>query len=291
MFPGILSLHAMFKNRRINYILLISFVFLTSCKFTRLQKNGDQDEKYSAAIKYFEEKDYYKANILFEEILPTRKGQAGAEKGLFYNAYTYYYGKQYIMAAHNFRDFYETYPRSEYTEECMFMYAKSLYKDSPEYNLDQTNTQDAMVAIQGFANRYTTSKYMDEINKMAEDLTRKLEIKAFENAKLYYNIGSYNSILYKSAVIAFKNFQHDYPASGFTEEASFLKMDAQYKLATGSYEAIIRNGTKVYLKKDRLYETIEFYHNFIDKYPESKYKKAAELIYESCQDQLKELKS
>jgi outer membrane protein assembly factor BamD len=288
-----LSLHPMFENRLINLVLLTFLVLLASCsKFVKLQKNGNTEEKYDAAIKYFEKKDYFKANLLFEEVLPTLKGQAGAEKGLFYNAYTYYYGKQYIMSAHYFSEFYETYPRSEFAEESMFMHAKSLYKDSPQFNLDQTNSQDAMKAIQAFANRYSSSStYMEEINKMAEELTKKLEIKAFESAKLYYNIGSYNSILYKSAVIAFGNFQHDYPASPFTEEACFLKMDAQYQLAKGSYEAIIKNGAKVYLKRDRLYDTIEFYHNFIDKYPESKYKKAAELIYESCQDQLKHLKS
>jgi outer membrane protein assembly factor BamD len=283
-----LSLHPMFKN----LVLFVSFICLVSCsRFVKLQKNGTTEEKYNAAIIYFEKKDYFKANLLLEEVLPTLKGQAGAEKGLFYNAYTYYYGKQYLMSSHYFNEFYETYPRSEFAEESLFMHAKSLYKDSPQFNLDQTNSEDAMRAIQAFANRYSTSKYMDEINKMAEELTKKLEIKAFESAKLYYNIGSYNSILYKSAVIAFGNFQHDYPASPFTEEASFLRMDAQFKLARGSYEVILKNGAKVYLKKDRLYDTIEFYHNFIDKYPESKYKKAAELIYESCQDQLKQLKS
>jgi outer membrane protein assembly factor BamD len=282
----------MFSKKLINAVLLLLFIVLCSCsKFVRLQKNGNSEEKYNAAIKYFEEKDYYKANLLLEEVLPTLKGQAGAEKGLFYNAYTYYYGKQYIMSSHYFKEFYETYPRSESSEESLFMHAKSLYKDSPQYNLDQTNSLDAMGAIQEFANRFPQSTRMEEINKMAEDLTRKLEIKAFESAKLYYNTGSYNSILYKSAVIAFNNFQHTYPASSFTEEASFLKMDAQYKLALSSYEAIIKNGAKVYLKKDRLYDTIEFYHNFIDKYPESKYKKAAELIYESCQNELKQLKS
>jgi outer membrane protein assembly factor BamD len=287
-----LSLHPMFSKKLKNAVLLLFFIILSSCsKFVRLQKNGNSQEKYDAAIKYFEEKDYYKANLLLEEVLPTLKGQSGAEKGLFYNAYTYYYGKQYLTSAGYFQELYDTYPRSEYSEESLFMHAKSLYKDSPQYNLDQTNSIEAMQSIQEFANKYPQSPKMEEINKMAEDLAKKLEIKAFENAKLYYSTGSYNSILYKSAVIAFGNFQHDYPASSFIEEASFLKMDAQYKLALSSYEAILRNGAKVYLKRDRLYDTIEFYHNFIDKYPESKYKKAAELIYESCQNHLKQLKS
>jgi outer membrane protein assembly factor BamD len=282
----------MLQKRLIVFLLTFSLLPLISCnEFNNVQKSGTVNEKYLAAVKYYERKDYYKANLLLEEILPSLKGQTGVEKGLFYFAYTHYYGKQYIMSAFYFKEFYQTYPRSEFAQESMFMHAKSLFNDSPSYDLDQTNTVDAMRSIQTFANRYPTSSYMEEINKMSDDLRKKLEVKAYENAKLYYKLGSYNPILYKSAVIAFNNFQISYPDSEFNQEVGFLRIESQYNLAKGSFEVVFKHGNKVYLKKDRLYEAIEFYHNFIDKYPESKYKRAADNMYQDCQLLLSKLSS
>jgi outer membrane protein assembly factor BamD len=282
----------MLQKRLVIFVLTLCLLPLISCnEFNKVQKSGTVMQKYDAAIKYYDKKEYYKANLLLEEILPNLKGQTGVEKGLFYYAYTHYYGKQYVMSAYYFKEFYQTYPRSEFAHESMFMNAKSLFNDSPAYNLDQTNTSEAMRALQSFANRYPNSSYMEEVNKMSDDLRKKLEVKAYENAKHYYKLGSYNPMLYKSAVIAFNNFQKSYPDSQFNEEVSFLRVESQYNLAKGSFEVILKNGNKVYLKKDRLYEAIEFYHNFIDKYPGSKYKKAADNMYQDCQHLLSTLNS
>jgi len=274
-------------------VLVISLgQILCSCSnFQALQRSDDPDLKYKAAIDYYEKKKYDQANLLFESVLPNLKGQDGAEIGAFYNANCFYKMKQYVMAAFYFREFYETYPRSTYTEESMFLHAKALYMDSPPYNLDQTSTYDALKAIQNFANAYFRSPHMDEINAMADKLNQKLEKKAFENAKTFYKIGSWNAYMYKSAVVAFTSFQNSFPNSLYNEEVAFLKLDAQYRLAKESFEAVLKKGEKVYLKKERIYETIEFYNSFIDKYPGSKYKKNAENIYETSLKELNKLKS
>ena len=274
-------------------ILSIALVAaLCSCsKYQAMVKSDDPDLKYKAALDYYEKREYDRANILFEAVLPNLKGQDGAEIGAFYNAWCYFKMKQYVMSAFYFREFYETYPRSSHTEEAMFMHAKSLFMDSPEYNLDQTSTIDALKAIQAFANTYYSSQYMEEVNAMADKLNLKLERKAFENARTYYKIGSYNAYMYKAAVVAFTTFQNSFPNSQYLEEVAFLKLNAQYKLARESFEAIIKKGEKVYLKKDRFYETIEYYNYFIDKFPASKHKRTVENIYEVTQKELNKLKS
>lgn len=254
-----------------------------SCsEYQKIQKSGDQNEKLNAAFKYYDKKDYYKATTLFDEIIPLVTGKLEGEKALFYYAYTYFHQKQYIMAAYYFRDFYETYPRSQYAEESMFMYAKSLYKDSPEFNLDQTNTYDALTAVQRFANKYPKSSYMDEANSIADELNTKLERKAYETSRLYYKLSEYNSANYRAAVLNFNNFLMRYPASKYSEEIAFLKVDAQYNLARNS------ESNK---QRERYFDAIEFYHNFIDKYPTSKFKDKAEDIYDDCIKKIEQIKS
>src|SRR4051812_724238 len=116
-------------NRFLFFVVVYSAILtLTGCsKFSKLQKSGDLQAKLKGAIEYYESKDYFKAGTLLDEILPLVRGKAEAEKATFYLAYTHYKQKEYVMSAYYFKEFYLTYPRSEYTEEAVFMHGKSLY--------------------------------------------------------------------------------------------------------------------------------------------------------------------
>jgi outer membrane protein assembly factor BamD len=246
-------------------------------RFNKLQKHGTLEEKLKAAIEYYDDKEYYKANTLLEEILPLVRGRIEAERATFYLAYTHYKQKEYVMSSYYFREFALTYPRSEYTEEAVFMHGKSQYMDSPEYNLDQTSTEGAIKYLQEYANKYPTGKYMEETNKLLDELSSKVRFKTYENCKLYAKIRNY-----KSAVVAIQGFLDAYPDTEYSEEMYYLRFESQYYLAKNSIES---------KQLDRYYEAIEFYHNFVDKYPGSKYVKQAEAFYETSRSKIKVLTS
>ena len=248
--------------------LFVISMLVSACnsEFRKVQKSGDWKLMYDAAMKYYQEEDYYRANLLFEEILPVIKGRPEAEQVQFYYAYSYYYQQKHILSAHYFQAFYETYSRSEYAEEAMFMNAYSLYQESPVPNLDQQSTREAIDAMQRFMNRYPYSEHIDRAQQIIDELQLKLETKAFDNAKLYYELENY-----KAALVAFENFQNDYPDSDLNEENSFLMVKAQYELARQSIRS---------LQRERFYATIKYYESFIDNYPNSKFIKEAEDIYQ-----------
>jgi len=84
------------------YIVLVLLLVTASCsKFRKIQKSGDWELKYEAAMNYYQEEEYYKASVLFEEIIPIIRGSEKAEKAQFYFAYSYYHQKQYILASAN----------------------------------------------------------------------------------------------------------------------------------------------------------------------------------------------
>lgn len=264
----------MHKFLNTSFFLILFVVLISSCsKFSRLQKKGTHDEKYQAALKYYEKKDYYKAGLLFEELIPFLKGNKESEIAQFYLAYCQYYQQDYVLAQHHFKQFYETYGRSEFAEEAQYMFAYSLYRDSPNYNLDQSNTYTALEALQSFINTHPKSKYREQGSEIIGELRRKLETKAYEIAKLYYKIGSSDITNYKAAVIAFENFQKNFPDSDYNEELAYLKIVAEYELAKNSTEA---------KRKERYSEAVKYYEAFIDKYPSSKYLKDAERAYDNC---------
>ena len=268
------------QHRVIGKVLLGLWVIflLGSCSpFAKLQKSGTDDQKYKAAVEYYKKGEWYKAGLLFEELIPVLKGSTESEMAQFYYAYTQFQQAQYLLSATLFKKFYETFARSEYAQEATYMYAYSLYKDTPAYNLDQSNTLTATAALQDFVNIYPDSKYKADATKQILELREKLERKAYEKAKLYYKTSGFNIASYKSSVISINNFQRDFPDSEYNEELAFLKVDAEFSLAQNSLEA---------KQKERYQEALGYYQAFVDKYPNSKFLKQAEKMYETSQQEI-----
>jgi len=261
-------------------VFLAAFIVfvLGSCNsFSKLQKNGTDTEKYKAATEYYKKSEWYRAGVLFEELIPVLKGSTESEMAQFYYAYTQYHQQQYLLSATLFKKFYETFARSDYAQEATYMYAFSLYKDTPQFNLDQSNTLTATSALQDFVNTYPDSKYADDCTRMILELRQKLERKAYEKAKLYYKTSGFNIASYKSAVISINNFQKDFPDSPYNEELAYLKVDAEFSLAENSLD------TK---QKERYQDAMKFHQQFIDKYPNSKFVKQSEKMYATSQEKI-----
>jgi outer membrane protein assembly factor BamD len=267
------------KNSLASYFLLfITLLVFTSCsKFSKLQKTGTDQEKYDAAMSYYKKGDFYKSGLLFEELIPLLKGSTESELAQFYYAYTQYQQGQYSTSQFLFKKFYDTYARSDYAQEAFYMHAFSLYKDSSPYNLDQTSTFTAISAMQDFINTYPESAFREECTKYILELRSKLERKAYERAKLYHKVSDFNMMSLKSAVISIENFRKDFPDSQFNEELAFLKVESQYNLASNSFSI---------KQKDRFQDVIKFYQELIDKYPEGKFNKDAERMFEDSQKQI-----
>lgn len=258
---------------RIGAIIFICLLTFSCGKFRKIEKSQDWRVKYEAALNYYNnKKDYYKASVLFEQILPIVRGLPEGEKVQFYLAYCQYYDKLYLLASEQFKTFYETYGRSTLAEEARYMYAYSLYDASPSVNLDQTSSINAMAAMQEFLNRYPNSKFREKAVEVIFDTQAKLEAKGFANAYQYYKMRSY-----KAAIVALNNFKSNFPDSKYLEEAYYLVIDSEFRLA----EQSIREK-----QQERYRAVVEHYKEFLDKYPESKFLKDSEKLYAESLEQL-----
>jgi len=242
---------------------------LTSCsKFSKLQKENDLDKKYQGAIDYYNEGECLKSSILLEELIPLVRGTNKSEDVLYYHAKSSYCDQDYILANYYFKNFVKTFPNSDYAEECAFLSALCLYKESPNYSLDQGDTRKAIDEMQLFLDKYPSTAKKDSINLMVRDLRGKLERKAFEGAKQYYHVRRY-----RSAVIALDNALKEYPDSRYREEMMYLIIASNHDLAINSVDS---------KNEQRLLDTIESYHNFVDSYPESDFMRQASNQYDAA---------
>lgn len=247
-------------------------MFSCASKFRKAEKSDDWKVKYEVGLDYYGQEDYARASILFEQILPIVRGLPEGEAVQFKLAYCNFYQGAYLLSSHYFETFYQTYARSDNAQEAQYMYAYSLYADSPIYNLDQTSSYEAIDAMQNFLNRYPSTDFREQATEVIDEMQEKLETKAYEKAKQYLKLR-----IYKSAIVAFENFRKDYPDSEYNEEVAFLKIEAQFELAELS----------LYNKQKERYQLVKhYYENFIDTYPESGYLKPAEKYYGISIDKL-----
>ncbi|NDK55100.1 outer membrane protein assembly factor BamD [Pontibacter fetidus] len=266
-------------KKRLSHIVVLIALLVTaaSCSnYQKLLKSNDVQQKYAAAVKYYEKGDYYRASELLDAVTPLLTGTEQAEDALFYQANANYELGNYLLSETYFRNFYTTYPRSPKAEKAMFMYVKSAYNQSPDFEQDQASTLTAMESVQEFIQRYPESEHVAEANEILENLGRKLDQKAFDSAKLYYKIK-----YYKAAVVALTNFQREFPSSPFAEEAAYLKVESQYEYAKQSVPS---------KQEERYYEVVDYYQNFVDQYPESEFTRTAGQIYDNTLAELERIK-
>lgn len=261
----------MFINRRITAwiagVFLVMMVAGCKSRFEKLRASNNMAQKYQEALKYYNKKKYSKALILFDDLTQRYRGQAEAEDLYYHTAYANYHLQDYTTARFHFKQFTDTYPNSARAEECRYMGAYCYYLESPKVGLDQEYTYRAIEALQLFINLYPGSERAQEAAGLIDDLRDKLETKAFNNAKLYLDMGLQDD--YRAAVIAFENVLIEFPDTKYAEEMEFLSIKAQFLYAQQS---------RMTRREERFSEALDLYTGFISHYPESKFRKEADQL-------------
>ena len=214
--------------RAILYIFL-AFSIVGCSNYQKVVKKGTREQKLEAAKKYYNKKDYLRAQPLFEELLGLYYGQTEREEIYFYYAYSHYGVGEYLLAGYHFRNFTQTYALSPKREEAAYMTAVCEYQKSMPYELDQTATKGSINSLQSFINQYPNSSYVADCNTKIDELRARILLKVYNSAKLYYELGHY-----KSAIVACTNALDDYPDMINREELSYLIAESSYLYAKNS---------------------------------------------------------
>ncbi len=235
------------------------------------------EQNYQRALKFYNNHQWLSAAGLFEELYPLSLGTPQADTILYLFADSYYQNGDYNMAAFHFKDFVRRYPNSEHTEDAFFRCIQAVYKTSPEYYLDQTNTQFAIEQIKSYIQAYPESKHLEECNLMLDELYIKLARKELEIMKLYYNTDNY-----EACQIAAKNFFNKYSYSPLMPEAVYYLVLNNYEFAKRSTER---------KKPERFKTCLESCEKMRVNYPDCKYMKEVEKIAQDAAKQLLKYKT
>jgi outer membrane protein assembly factor BamD len=244
-------------------IFLVSVSFFSCAnKLTKTLKSTDNEYKLKVAENYYAQKKYDKAQIIFEDLFPVFKGTAKFEDLYYKYAYTAYHLKDYSSSENLFKTFVETFPNSGKAEEADFMRAYCFHMQSPKAELDQTSTTKAIGQLQAFINNHPLSPRVPEATAIIDESRKKLEVKDYKSAELYYNLG-----YYKAAAIAFTTLMENYPDSDKAEDYKVMVIKSYYLYANNSIEE---------KQSERYDKVISECTDFFDRFPESKQVKTVE---------------
>lgn len=268
------------KNSRILFLpIAICSLLLVSCsEYSYVLKSNDYEFRYETAKALYAEGHYRHAAELFSLLLAPLKGTQYGEESLYMLAESNLKAKDYESAAMFFRKYYQAYPKGHYMELARYNSGYALYKQTGDVRLDQTSTMEAITEFQTFLDYCPDTNLKDQAQEIIYALQDKLVQKEYLAAKLYYDLGTYtiNSIYggnnYEACVVTAQNALKDYPyaSASLREDLSILVLRAKYLLARHSVEE---------KRVERFRDTVDEYYAFQNDFPESQYKKDAELIF------------
>jgi outer membrane protein assembly factor BamD len=260
---------------RISAVFIFLSFFNCASNLDKALKSTDKAFIIQTAKEYYDKKKYEEAILLYDKSGPLLTNTEETKEVTYFSALSNQAAENYITAAHQFNVFHINYPTSPLAENALFQSAMSLYKISPEYNLDPEYTQDAINRFQSFANTYPDSQKVVEATKKIEELRGKLEKKSFSKAMLYYKI-----LNFKSATSDFKNFLEDYPETKRREEVLYLIFISDFNLAIKSIKE---------KKEERIKNALNSYNKLIETYSQSKYTEEIAKLKKTLLEEQKQL--
>lgn len=263
-------------NKLTQYILMLAVtIAAVSCgEYNKVLKSSDLNYRYEYAKKAYANKKYAQAYTILQDLVTVFKGTDKAEESLFLLAMSYYENHDYVNSGAYFRNYYQHYPRGQYAELARYYCGYGYYLDSPDTQLDQSETRKAIEELQAFLDYFPLSDKVPVAQNAIFELQDKLVLKELENAQLYYNLGNYMGNNYESAVITAKNAIKDYPYSKYKEQLELLILKSRFQEARLSVDE----------KMTERYRTvIDEYYAFINDYPDSPNRQEADNIFKIAQ--------
>lgn len=261
-------------------LMLLVAVSVSSCgPYQKALKSPDPNVRFEYAKRAFDNKKYVQTYTLLKDITTQFKGTDRAEEALYLVALSYYENHEYPDAAMWFKTYYQRYPKGKYAELARYYCGYAYYLDSPEAQLDQTETVKAIEELQGFLDYFPRSDKVTLAQNAIFECQDKLTLKELQNAQLYYNLGTYLGNNYESAIITAQNAVKEYPYSKYKEELEMLILKARYQEASYSVEE---------RRADRYRDVIDEYYSFINNYPDSPRRAEADNILRIAQRYVKD---
>jgi outer membrane protein assembly factor BamD len=210
---------------------------LTGCSMLGLGGDDSSDSKdadyverpveqiYNAAWKKIDDNDWQGAAKQFDEVQRQHPYSIWARRAMLMSAFCYYQANKYTDAISAADSYIELHPGSHEVAYAFYLKAMSLYEQITDVGRDQSNTEQALTALQDVVQRFPNTEY-------ARDASLKVDLTLDHLAGKEMAVGRYylRRHDYIGAINRFKVVVERYPRTSQIAEALERLTEAYYAL-------------------------------------------------------------
>ena len=206
-----------------------------------------------------------KARMLFKEVMHLYPDSIYASRAKIGIADSYYRQKDaasLVMAASEYQEYVNLYPNSPDAVYAKYRIALCYLRQMKKAGRDQTNTYQAIKALENMIKQYPDTQEAEEAKKQLEKARQRLALHYFEIGRTNFKMRAYMGAVYR-----FKQVIDDYPEFQRNDHLFFLTGKCYY--AMRDYNS-----------------ALSFFQKIVNSYPKSRYLgKAAAMIKDIAQIQ------
>lgn len=259
----------------VSLVIGAALVMLAGCSGSnRLRHNSAQDA-YQEGEARFEAEDYDDAIRYFRAVFSYGRANEWADDAQLQLARAYRDNEQYRLAATEYGRFLQLYRNDERVPIAEFERAMCYYRLSPRYQLDQSDSRQAISFFQLFLERYPGHELAPGAEQHVLELREKLAHKKFEAATLYER-----REMYRAAAAYYEGVFDQYPETEWADDALLGAIQSYIEYSAQSIEQ---------RQAERLQQAIDHYNRLTQVFPDSPLLDEAESLYEEATRRLESI--
>jgi outer membrane protein assembly factor BamD len=211
-----MALNSLTKSRSSRKTLRCAVIALASMGAIALSGCGDKgsdDDKtatyverpveqiYSDAWKKINDHDWEDAAKQFDEVERQHPYSIWARRAMLMSAFCYYQANKYTDAINTAEQYISLHPGSREVAYAFYLKAMSLYEQIVDVNRDQTDTEQALTALQDVVQRFPNSEYARDAQLKVDLTLDHIAGKEMEVGRYYLTRGDYIGAINRFKVV------------------------------------------------------------------------------------------
>lgn len=272
LYPSGLSLYSlplMIQRTALLPLLFVALMGLSACAGGSRVQATSPEEAFNRGKELYDQGRQGRAIEHFQQVFSFGRAHPYAADAQYYLAQSYFQTRQYLLAANEFTRFVELHRTDPRVEEGDYLRALAYVRLSPPYQLDQTDTHNALTFLRLYLGKYPQGEYTEEVARHIDEMRYKLARKQFEIAELYETRG-----MFQAAAIEYLRVLEEYPDSEFVDRALFGALRNYRDYAARSIPQ---------RQAERYRLAAEQYERLVQLFPDSPVVREAEVVYADVQ--------
>jgi len=257
-------------------VSLVALIGLSGCGSSQQITSSGPEDAYEKGMAEYQDEDYERAIRYFRTVFNYGRGSEWAPKAQLQLAMAQRKRGRHLVAANEFQRFTQLYRNHTKVPLAQFEQARSYYLRSPQYQLDQSDTRQAIELFQLFIDRYPDHGKVPDAQEMVDELRAKLARKKYDAAKHYEQ-----REMWRAATESYRGVFDQYPETPWADDALLGALRSYLRYADRSIQA---------RQAERYQQAIDQFAQLRQLFPDSPLLERAEPLRDEAARKLKQVR-